>query len=200
VKRTDRKSRCAVNSALEVVGDPWSLLVVRDIVFYGKHTFGEFLASEERITTSVLADRLAMLVSSGILSKQRNPADKRRELYSLTDAGLALIPVLVELANWGVRYDPEVVENQLWTSKAATDRTGLYQLIQDTVVRGGSVYRGQDSVIEQLQQASDLAISGASTTTGPSPVSNSEQARLRGGADQPLLPLTPACGPAGGKP
>jgi DNA-binding HxlR family transcriptional regulator len=153
VKRTDRKSRCAVNSALEVVGDPWSLLVVRDIVFYGKHTFGEFLAAEERITTSVLADRLARLVSGGILSKQRNPADKRRELYSLTDAGLALIPILVELANWGVRYDPEVVENPLWTSKAASDRTGLYQLIHDTVVRGGSVYRGHDSVIEQLERA-----------------------------------------------
>jgi DNA-binding HxlR family transcriptional regulator len=176
VKRTDRKSRCAVNSALEVVGDPWSLLVVRDIVFYGKHTFGEFLAAEERITTSVLADRLARLVSGGILSKQRNPADKRRELYSLTDAGLALIPILVELANWGVRYDPGVIENPLWTSKAATDRTGLYQLIHDTVVRGGSVYRGPDSVIEQLrqeqlEQASDQAISRASTTTGPSPVS-----------------------------
>ena len=106
MKRTDRKSHCPVNSALEVVGDPWSLLVVRDIVFYGKHTFGEFLASEERITTSVLADRLARLVSSGILSKQRNPADRRREFYSLTDAGLALIPVLVELANWGVRLRP----------------------------------------------------------------------------------------------
>ena len=64
MKRTDRKSHCPVNSALEVVGDPWSLLVVRDIVFYGKHAFGEFLASEERITTSVLADRLARLVSS----------------------------------------------------------------------------------------------------------------------------------------
>jgi DNA-binding HxlR family transcriptional regulator len=122
VKRTDRKSHCPVNSALEVVGDPWSLLVVRDIVFYGKHTFGEFLASEERITTSVLADRLARLVSGGILSKQRNPADRRREFYSLTDAGLALIPVLVELANWGVRHDPEVTEDPLWTSKAETDR------------------------------------------------------------------------------
>jgi DNA-binding HxlR family transcriptional regulator len=155
VKRTDRKSHCPVNSALEVVGDPWSLLVVRDIVFYGKHAFGEFLASEERITTSVLADRLARLVSNGILSKQRNPADRRRELYSLTGAGLALIPVLVELANWGVRHDPEVTENPLWTSKVETDRTGLYQLIHDTVVNGGSVWRGQDSVIEQLQQASD---------------------------------------------
>jgi DNA-binding HxlR family transcriptional regulator len=155
VKRTDRKSRCPVNSALEVVGDPWSLLIVRDIVFYGKHTYGEFLASEERITTSVLADRLARLVSNGILSKQRNPADRRRELYALTDAGLALIPVLVELANWGVRHDPEVTENPLWTSKAEADRTGLYKLIHDTVAGGGSVWRGKGSVIEQLQQASD---------------------------------------------
>jgi DNA-binding HxlR family transcriptional regulator len=153
VKRTDRKSHCAVNSALEVVGDPWSLLVVRDIVFYGKHTFGEFLAAEERITTSVLADRLAKLVSGGILSKERNPADRRREFYALTDKGLALIPVLVELANWGVGYDPEVVVNPLWVSKVETDREGLYELIRDTVVRGGSVWRGKDSVGEQLQRA-----------------------------------------------
>jgi DNA-binding HxlR family transcriptional regulator len=155
VKRTDRKSHCPVNSALEVVGDPWSLLVVRDIVFYGKHTYGEFLASEERITTSVLADRLAGLVSNGILTKQRNPADGRREIYGLTDTGLALIPVLVELANWGVKHDPDVTENSLWTSKAATDRAGLYKLIHDTVASGGSVWHGKDSVIEQLQRASD---------------------------------------------
>ncbi len=153
MKRTDQKSHCAVNSALEVVGDPWSLLVVRDIVFYGKHTFGEFLASEERITTSVLADRLAKLVSGGILSKQRNPADRRREFYALTDKGLALIPVLVELANWGVSYDPEVVVNPLWVGKVETDREGLYELIRDTVVRGGSVWRGKNSVGEQLQRA-----------------------------------------------
>jgi DNA-binding HxlR family transcriptional regulator len=154
VKRSDRKSNCPVNSALEVVGDPWSLLVVRDIVFYGKHTYGEFLASEERITTSVLADRLASLVSAGILTKQRDPADRRREFYALTDSGLALIPVLVELANWGVRHDPEVTENPLWTGKVQADRTGLYKLIHDTVVNGGSVWRGKDSVIEQLQRAS----------------------------------------------
>ncbi len=155
VKRTDRKSHCPVNAALEVVGDPWSLLVVRDIVFYGKHTFGEFLASEERITTSVLADRLARLASNGILSKERDPADGRREFYSLTSRGLELIPILVELANWGVRCDPQVVENPLWTRKVATDRTGLYKLILDTVVSGGSVWRGKDSVIEQLQRFND---------------------------------------------
>jgi DNA-binding HxlR family transcriptional regulator len=150
VKRSGRKSRCAVNSALETVGDPWSLLVVRDIVFYGKHTFGEFLASEERITTSVLASRLAMLVQAGVLAKERCAGDRRKEHYTLTDKGLALIPVLVELANWGVCHDPEVVTNPVWLDKLRADREGLCRLIHETVSAGGAVFRGEGSVIEQL--------------------------------------------------
>ena len=150
MKRTDRKSHCPVNFALETVGDPWSLLVVRDIVFHGKHTFGEFLASEERITTSVLADRLATLVSAGVLAKERLPADRRKECYTLTGKGLTLIPILVELANWGVRYDPEVTVNPLWVDEVRTDREGLYRLIHDTVSAGGAVFCGENSVIEQL--------------------------------------------------
>ncbi len=93
--RRNRNPRCAVNVAVELVGDPWSLLVVRDIVFYGKHTFREFLTSEERITTSVLADRLAALVEHGILTKRRSATDRRQERYELTEKGLALIPVVV---------------------------------------------------------------------------------------------------------
>ena len=150
MKRTDRKSHCPVNSVLETVGDPWSLLVVRDVVFHGKHTFCEFLGSEERITTSVLADRLAALVRTGILTKQQSTADRRRGSYTLTEKGLALIPILVELANWGVRYDPEVVANRLWVDKIRADREGLYQLIHDTVSTGGAVFCGEHSVIERL--------------------------------------------------
>jgi DNA-binding HxlR family transcriptional regulator len=153
VKRTDCKSHCPVNFALETVGDPWSLLVVRDIVFHGKHTFGEFLASEERITTSVLADRLAALVQTGVLAKERSTADRRKECYTLTGKGLALIPTLVELANWGVRYDPEVTASRLWVDKVQTDREGLYRLIHDTVSAGGAVFRGENSVIDQLFRA-----------------------------------------------
>ena len=141
-----------MNFALETVGDPWSLLVVRDIVFYGKHAFGEFLASEERITTSVLADRLATLVRTGVLAKERSTADRRKESYALTSKGLALIPILVELASWGVRYDPVVVANPLWVDKARTDREELCRLIRDTVSAGGAVFRGENSVIEQLAQ------------------------------------------------
>lgn len=83
------------------------------------------------------------------------PADRRPESYALTGKGVALIPVLVERANWGTRHDPEVTVNPLWTSKAETDRTGLCKLIHDTVASGGSVWSGNDSVIEQLQRTSD---------------------------------------------
>jgi DNA-binding HxlR family transcriptional regulator len=154
VKRTARNVHCPVNVALETLGDSWSLLVVRDLVFYGKRTFGEFLASEERITTSVLADRLAMLVREGILTKSRSPDDRRKEYYALTDKGLALIPVLVELANWGVTYGPEVSPNPLWVSKAQTDPQGLRELIHKTLCAGGSIWHGPNSVIDRLERDS----------------------------------------------
>lgn len=150
VKRRDRKSNCPVNVALETLGDPWTLLVVRDIVFHGKHTFSEFLASAERITTSVLADRLASLVSADILSKQPSSADRRKEFYQLTEKGLGLVPVLVEMATWSVQHDPLVRANSYWLAKVRSDREGLYALIRNTVRAGGSVFCGDHNVIEQL--------------------------------------------------
>ena len=126
------------------------MLVVRDIVFYGKHTFGEFLASDERITTSVLADRLALLMREGVLVKQRAPQDRRKEIYGLSEKGLALIPLLIELADWGVSYGPEVTADPAWVAKAASDPQGLRVLIQETVRAGGAVWRGPNSVAAQL--------------------------------------------------
>lgn len=152
MKRSDRKSHCPVNVALETLGDPWTLLVVRDVVFHGKHTFGEFLASAERITTSVLADRLASLVAAGILTKQTSTTDRRKECYQMTDKGLGLIPVLVEMANWSLDHDPLVPANPHWLAKVRSDREGLYELIRNTVVDGGSVFCGEHNVIEQLVQ------------------------------------------------
>ena len=150
MKRTRRNPTCPVNVAIEVAGDPWSMLVVRDIVFYGKHTFGEFLASDERITTSVLSDRLALLVREGVLIKHQAPQDRRKELYGLSEKGLALIPVLIELANWGVSYGPEVTADPAWVAKAASDPQGLRALIQETVRAGGTVWRRPNSVAAQL--------------------------------------------------
>jgi DNA-binding HxlR family transcriptional regulator len=148
VKRHGPKSHCPVNVALETVGDPWSLLVIRDIVFAGKHTFGEFMASEERITTSVLADRLAMLVQSGVLAKERHASDRRKECYSLTEKGLDLIPILIELANWGACYDAGAAPDPVWADMFRNDKEDLHGIIRDTVAAGGAVFGGANSLAE----------------------------------------------------
>jgi DNA-binding HxlR family transcriptional regulator len=103
--KEDVRSHCSVNYGLEIFGDKWSLLIVRDIVFAGKKTYGEFLKSEEGFATNVLASRLAFLEEQGLLSKAPSSADRRKDFYTLTEKGLDLIPIVLNIALWSVKYD-----------------------------------------------------------------------------------------------
>jgi DNA-binding HxlR family transcriptional regulator len=96
-----------VNFGLEAFGDRWALLIVRDIVFRGKRTFGEFLQSEEGFATNILASRLEHLVGQGILLREEDQVDGRRGRYSLTEKGLDLIPLVFEMVLWSARHDPD---------------------------------------------------------------------------------------------
>ena len=91
------RSQCPISTALDIFGDKWTLLVVRDLLFNEKKTYGEFLDSEEKIATNILADRLALLEMAGIISREKHPDSKLKILYKLTDKGIDLIPVLVEV-------------------------------------------------------------------------------------------------------
>lgn len=106
VKKIKQRTGCPVSSALDVVGDKWSLLIIRDVIMSGKNTYNEFLRSEEGIATNVLADRLAMLEEAGILVKEEHPDSKAKILYRLTHKGIDLLPVLVELILWADAYLP----------------------------------------------------------------------------------------------
>ena len=99
-----RRSDCPLNATLEVLGDRWSLLIVRDLMFKGRTTYKDFLAGGEGIATNVLADRLRRLEAQSVIEKRRDTADARRLVYRLTTKGLALAPVLVELIVWGARH------------------------------------------------------------------------------------------------
>jgi len=103
--KEDIRSHCAVNYGVEVFGDRWSLLIIRDIVFVGKKTYGEFLKSEEGIATNVLASRLAFLEEQGILSRAPSPDDGRKDFYTLTEKGLDLIPVVLNIVLWSAKHD-----------------------------------------------------------------------------------------------
>jgi DNA-binding HxlR family transcriptional regulator len=110
MKELKQRSTCPISTSLDVMGDKWSLLILRDMVFAGKSTYGQFLQSEEKIATNVLADRLAILESQGILTKAVAVDKKSKFTYRLTEKGVDTIPILVELTLWGARHCPTVVE------------------------------------------------------------------------------------------
>ncbi len=100
------RSACPVSVSLEVFGDRWSLLIVRDVMIRGFRTFKQFEQSGEGIATNILADRLRRLASAGIVSAKPDQADRRRVSYRLTEKGIDLAPILLELLLWGARHQP----------------------------------------------------------------------------------------------
>lgn len=110
-----RRSGCPIAISLDLFGDRWSLLIVRDLLFKHLRTFSQFASAGEGIASNVLADRLARLETGGIIEQHRDPDDGRRVIYRLTEKGLALAPALIEIVVWAARYEetdapPAVVE------------------------------------------------------------------------------------------
>ena len=103
--KADHRSHCPVNFALESLGDRWSLLIVRDMVFHGKKTYGEFLKAKEGIATNILASRLDFLERIEVIKKSPHREDQRKDIYTLTEKGLDLIPVLFEFIKWSAKHD-----------------------------------------------------------------------------------------------
>jgi DNA-binding HxlR family transcriptional regulator len=102
----DHRSGCPINLSLEVFGDKWSLLILRDMIFGGKRHFRELLRSEEGISSNILADRLRMLVEQGMLTRADDPSHKQKGIYSLTERAIELVPIMAHLGAWGRRWLP----------------------------------------------------------------------------------------------
>jgi DNA-binding HxlR family transcriptional regulator len=110
-----RRSGCPLNASIEMLGDRWSLLIIRDMMLRGSSTFKEFLGAYEKIATNILADRLRRLESYGIIATQPDPTDGRKLVYLLTQKGVDLAPVLTEMVLWA----------------AAHERTGNQELVRE---------------------------------------------------------------------
>lgn len=106
-----QRSGCPINLTLEVVGDKWSLLIIRDMIFGNRRHFRELLLkSEEGISSNILADRLKTLLEQGIVTKAEDPTHKQKGIYSLTEKGIELLPVLAQMAVWGRKHLPVTEE------------------------------------------------------------------------------------------
>ena len=107
---TGHRSGCPINLAVELFGDRWSLVILRDMMFGGKRHFRELLKSEEGIATNILADRLRMLVDQGLLTRADDPSHRQKAIYSLTVKAITLVPIMAHLGAWGRAWLPVTEE------------------------------------------------------------------------------------------
>lgn len=141
-RKEEVRSHCAVNYGVEIFGDRWSLLVLRDIVFEGKKTYGEFLKSEEGIATNVLASRLVFLEEHGILARAPSPDDKRKDDYTLTEKGLDLIPVLFSIVAFSAKHDAKsyLRKQKDLLARLRRNPAEVTEEVKALVRRGGCVF------------------------------------------------------------
>src|SRR6266852_3918035 len=121
MRRRHRKSDCPIHFALEIFGDAWTLLIVRDLMFKGRTSYTDFLRAEEGIATNVLADRLVRLEENGIIEKDIRSGGE----YRLTAKGIDLLPIMLEIIGWSAKYDPKTAADREFVRRLRKDASGL---------------------------------------------------------------------------
>ncbi len=116
---------CPIVFSLDIFGDKWSLVILRDVLLRDKRHFREFLASEEKIASNILSARLELLVNEGLLIKESDAANKSAAIYKPTEKALALIPMLLELMRWGIVYNPNADTSGPVMQQLLNDPEGL---------------------------------------------------------------------------
>ena len=107
MKTINRRSECPISYTLDIFGDKWTMLIIRDLLFYGKDSFSEFLCSDEKIATNILTDRLNVLLQEGFVTKHTAPTNKSKFLYRPTEKAIEMIPILSEITLWAEKYNPD---------------------------------------------------------------------------------------------
>lgn len=160
MRKKAQRSGCPINLTVEMLGDPWSLIVIRDVMFGNRRHFGELLRlSEEGIASNILADRLRRLVRVGLLSRGSDPTHKQKAIYSLTEASIQLVPLLAQMGAWGRRHTRASrelsIRAQLLEEGGPRMRDGLMKELRSIHL---GARRPRRSVLAELQSAYELTV------------------------------------------
>ncbi len=158
------RSGCPINLTLEVLGDRWSLLIIRDVMFGNRRHYRELLArSDEGISSNILAERLKTLVDRGILTRRDDPTHKQKAIYSLTEQGIELVPALAQIGAWGVKFLPVSEELGIRARLLADGGPRMWEVFMDELrerhLGAGARRRRRPArpVSAQLQEAYERA-------------------------------------------
>ena len=127
-----RRSGCPINLTLEQIGDRWSLIVIRDVMFGNRRSYGALLEqNEEGIASNILASRLKHLVASGLLTRSPDPNHQQKGIYSLTEAAIQLVPLIAQMAAWGLRHTQASKEASLRAERLERGGSSLWSALMD---------------------------------------------------------------------
>lgn len=149
------RSGCPINLTLEVLGDRWSLIVIRDVIFGDRRRYRELLTrSEEGIASNVLADRLKRLVAAGLLTRADDPGHRQSVIYSLTEPAIQLVPLLAQMGAWGRRHAPASTELSIRAQLLEEGGTPMWEdLMAELRARHLNGAARESSVLARLQAA-----------------------------------------------
>jgi DNA-binding HxlR family transcriptional regulator len=160
LKKKTGRSECPINLTLEMLGDTWSLIVIRDVMFGNRRSFGDILRhSEEGIASNILADRLGHLVHVGLLSRRGDPSHSQKAIYSLTETAIQLVPLLAQMGAWGRRHTGASRELSI---RAQLLEEGGPRMWKSLMQELRSIHLGASqprrSVLDELQSAYEVVI------------------------------------------
>lgn len=140
-KEKQRRSDCPISFGLDIFGDKWTLLILRDIMFYNRTRFSDF-APQERIATNILTDRLTRLERENIIEKRHDEKLRNQYFYSVTDKGKDLLPILIEMTLWGLKYDKNTPASKEFMKRIQTDKRQItYEISHSIKCDSFSKYR-----------------------------------------------------------
>ena len=159
----DPRSGCPINLTIQALGDRWSLVVIRDLMFGTRRHFRDLLShSEEGIASNILADRLKRLVAAGFLTRTDDPSHKQKHIYSLTEPAIQLVPLIVQLGAWGRRHLPVTPELSIRAQLIEEGGPAMWKDFMDELRTAhlGAPSKGRPGVAARLQAAYEAMRSG----------------------------------------
>lgn len=136
--KSKKRSDCPVSCSLDIWGDKWSLLIVRDLMFAKQCTYGDFLKSDEKIATNILASRLQSLEENDIISKSEHPNSKAKVLYQLTQKGIDLLPLMIEINLWAEKYFDLPAERKKMLKEVKKDKNKFIKTAKTELKKSSS--------------------------------------------------------------
>lgn len=161
-----RRSGCPINLTLEILGDRWSLLVLRDMMFGRRRRFRELLAqSEEGIASNILADRLRKLTAEGLITRAGDPTHRQKAIYSLTEKAIQLVPVMAVVGAWGRRHLPVTEALSIRARLLEEGGPPMWEAFMEELRRDHLGQPGEGrSVLAELQAAYEAAVAAGRPT------------------------------------